>query len=201
VFASLDRTLAVARWFLPLAMIVLPPIVVRVMYALGWTDLDRFVKRDGNMIDRDVVRVVREQRDALPVRVMRQLARDLVTPLSLAVISWIALTIVLGVRTDDIKTLLVGTALGFGYLGLLTVMVAKMRSIDLGTTFEASIVTMGGPIFGGYASAKVRLDSGQLVQLGVPWRPFAAMKRKGTTPRLVLCGKPASPRFVGYRKT
>jgi hypothetical protein len=201
VFASLDRFLAAARWFLPLAIIVLPPIVVRVMYMLGWTGLDRFQKRSGVMLDRDILKVVKEQHAALPVRVARQLVRDLAAPLTLAIMSWIAITIVLGVRLESQTMILLGSGIALGYLGLMIVTVAKTATIDLADAFEASLVNLSGPMFGGYASAKVRLDDGRLVQTGVPWRPLATMRHQHTEFRLVFCGKPTYPRFVGYRKT
>jgi hypothetical protein len=201
VFASLDRFLAATRWFLPLAIIVLPPIVVRVMYMLGWTGLDRFQKRSGVMFDRDILKVVKEQHAALPVRIARQLVRDLAAPLTLAIVSWIAITIVLGLRVESRTMLLLGGGLAVGYLTLMIAAVAKTATIDLAETFEASLVNMSGPMFGGYASAKVRLDDGRLVQTGVPWRPLATMRHQRAEFRLVFCGKQTYPRFVGFRKT
>jgi hypothetical protein len=201
VFASLDRFLAAARWFLPLAIIVLPPIVVRVMYMLGWTGLDRFEKRSGVMFDRDILKVVKEQHDALPVRIARQLVRDLTAPLTLAIVSWIVITIALGMRLESQTMILLGCGLAVGYLGLMIGTVAKTATIDLADAFEASLVNMSGPMFGGYASAKVRLDDGRLVQTGVPWRTLATLKHDHTAFRLVFCGKPTYPRFVGFRKT
>ncbi|HEX4451735.1 MAG TPA: hypothetical protein VH143_12740 [Kofleriaceae bacterium] len=200
MFASLDRFLAAARWFLPLAIIVLPPIVVRVLYMLGWTGLSRFEKRSGVMFDRGIIKVTREQHDALPVRIARQLVRDLLAPLTLAIVSWIAITIVLGVRVESQTMILLGAGVAFGYLGLMVVTVAKTAKIDLADAFEASLVNMSGPMFGGYASAKVRLDDGRLVQTGVPWRPLATLRHDRTEFRLVFCGKPTYPRFVGFRK-
>jgi hypothetical protein len=201
VFASLDRFLAAARWFLPLAIIVLPPIVVRVMYMLGWTGLDRFEKRSGVMFDRDILKVVKEQHDALPVRIARQLVRDVTAPLTLAIVSWIVITIALGMRLESQTMILLGCGLAVGYLGLMIGTVAKTATIDLADAFEASLVNMSGPMFGGYASAKVRLDDGRVVQTGVPWRPLATLKHDHTAFRLMFCGKPTYPRFVGFRKT
>jgi hypothetical protein len=201
VFASLDRFLAAARWFLPLAIIVLPPIVVRVLYMMGWTGLDGFTKRSGVMFDRDVLDVVKQQHAPLPIRIARQLVRDVFAPLTLAIMCWIAITIVLGVRIESQTMVLLGVGLGIGYLGLMIVTVARTAPIALDDAFEASLVSMSGPMFGGYASAKVRLDDGRLVQTGVPWRPLATMRHQQTAFRLVFCGKPTYPRFVGYRKT
>ena len=201
MFASLDRFLAAARWFLPLAIIVLPPIVVRVMYMLGWTGLDQFQKRSGVMFDRDVLDTIKHQRDALPVRILRQLITDLVTPLTLAITSWIAITIVLGVRLQSHTMLLLGCGLAAGYLALMIGATFKQSAFSLDDTFEGSLVSMGGPMFGGWSSAKIRLDDGSLVQTGVRWRPLAAMKHKREEFRLVFCGTQKSPRFIGFRKT
>ncbi|HEY3802678.1 MAG TPA: hypothetical protein VGL61_08710 [Kofleriaceae bacterium] len=198
---QLDRLLSAGRFLIPLAVIVIPVVGVRLALAFGKDGLDRFVEKDGRFIDRDLLGVVAEQRAALPIRFVRQLVRDLMSPLSLAIACYIAITIIFAVRLHNEPTLILGAALAAGYLGLVLWALRRNKKLNLSQMFEGNLVSLDGPMFGGLAPARVRVPDGRVVRVGVVWRPLQAMRKRNVSFELLFTGPRDRPVFVGFKRT
>jgi hypothetical protein len=198
---QLDRLLSAGRFLIPLAVIVIPVIVVRLALAFGKDGMERFVEQDGRFIDRGMLQLIAEQRASWLVRFVRQLGRDLTSPLSLALACYIAVTIVFAMRLHNDPTLALGAALAVAYLGMVVWAIRRNKTLDLDDVFECSLVSLDGPMFGGLAPAKVRAPDGKVVRVGVVWRPLQSMRKKNVAFQLLFTGTRERPLFVGFKRT
>src|SRR5688572_17934575 len=121
----MEDLLDIVAWLFPLVVITVMPICERIALALGREGRGAFVERDGRYLGKDFDEMVRGHTHVpIGTRIVRQIGRDLRSPISLLVISFFVMSIVIGVVTQNSARLWLGIGLGCFYVYLF---VATMR--------------------------------------------------------------------------